>query len=161
MYLNSKVSIYEIAEFNVLAFSSGGEAASEYEGQLYNITILQSTLWCYRITLSAHASLARHRSSQYNKAVLPDRGWNLPSSYLPVWSRKTKTQWLPLSVTSLLRVMPKVYEDKRFKLVISRRPRLDRLFGGLRWFLSNSVYKTWQVDRNFATFNVYDFQELL
>ena len=62
------------------------------------------------------------------RPVLPDRGWNLPSPYLPVWSRKTKTQWLPLSVTSLLRVMPKMYEDERFELVISRRPRLDRLF---------------------------------
>ena len=85
-------------------------------------------------------------------AVLPDRGWNLPSLYLPVWSRKTKTQWLPLSVTSLLRVMPKMYEDERFEHVISRRPRLDRLFEGLRWFLSISVYKTWQVARNFEIF---------
>ena len=39
-----------------------------------------------------------------------------------------RIQRLPLSVTSLLRVMPKMYEDERFELVISRRPRLDRLF---------------------------------
>ena len=82
-------------------------------------------------------------------AVLPDRGWNLPPPYLPVWSHKTKIQWLPLSVTSLLRVKPKMYEDERFDLVISRCPHLARLFEGLRWFLLISVYRTWQVDRNF------------
>ena len=35
MYLSSKVDIYEVVEFNVLAFSSVGKTASEYEGQLY------------------------------------------------------------------------------------------------------------------------------
>ena len=33
---------------------------------------------------------------------------------------------------SLIRVKPKIYEDERFELVISRRPRLARLFEGLR-----------------------------
>ena len=90
------------------------------------------------------------------------RSWMKFNLSIPTsWSRKTKTQWLPLSVTSLLRDMPKMYEDERFELVISRLPRLDRLFEGLRWFLSISVYKIWQVDRNFEIFNVHDFQELL
>ena len=65
-------------------------------------------------------------------SVLPDRGWNLPSPYLPVWSRKTKTQWLLLLVTSLLRVMSKMYEDERFELLISRRPHLDPMCPDLK-----------------------------
>ena len=97
------------------------------------MVMVDAVVFCFLISKAEHMP------------VLPDRGWNLPSPYLPVWSRKTKTQWLPLSVTSLLRVMPKMYEDERFELVISRRPRLDRLF-------EISVYKNWQVDRNFEIF---------
>ena len=42
-----------------------------------------------------------------------------------------------------------MYEDERFKFVISRRPRIAWLFEGLRRFLSISAYKILQVDRNF------------
>ena len=35
MYLSIEVGFYEVVEFNVLAFSSGGKTAFEYKGQLY------------------------------------------------------------------------------------------------------------------------------
>ena len=38
--------------------------------------------------------------------------------------------------------MPKMYEDERFELVISRRPRLDRLFEGLTKFSIRTVPKS-------------------
>ena len=85
------------------------------------------------------------------RPVLPDRGWNLAPPYLPVWSHETTIQWLPLSVTLLLRVKPKMYEDKRFELEISRHPRLAGLFESLRWFLFTKpdklteILKSWNI----------------
>ena len=64
---------------------------------------------------------------------------------VPVWSRETRIQWLRLSVTSLLRVKPKMHEDKRFELIISRRPRLARLFEGLEWFLFTKLAKMTEI----------------